>query len=221
MGSLTFILGGARSGKSSFAERLASEKHAAVLYIATAQPLDAEMEARIVMHRKKRPAGWQTLEVPFGIGQAIRSNPPSVDVIILDCLTLLVSNLLLKVSNEVDVRSDLSPGALADNGDEHFLSIPQATNAERRLEVEISPGVEKDAKEAIDQELRELLEAIQSSSADWILVSNEVGMGLVPPYPQGRLYRDLLGSTNQRIASLADRVYFMIAGIPMRLTPEL
>jgi len=215
MGRLTFILGGARSGKSTFAERLASQRNASVVYIATAQPLDDEMARRIKLHRKKRPAGWQTLEIPFGVGQAMRSNPPDVDMIILDCLTLLISNLLLKASGARDERPDLLSGAVNDTRDEHFLTGEQITNDVVFSEVERSATI------AVDQELSELHEAIQSSSADWLLVSNEVGMGLVPPYPQGRLFRDLLGSANQRIASIADRVYFMVAGIPMRLTPEL
>ena len=184
MGRLTLILGGARSGKSTYAERLAMQHSQRVAYIATAQALDLEMEARIAMHQQKRPSNWQTLEIPSGIGLAIKSNPPEVDTIILDCITLLVSNLVLEASTNLDEPEEERATALIDN------------------------------------ELTQLQEAIQTSQAEWIVVSNEVGMGLVPPYPLGRIYRDLLGMANQSLASIADQVYFMIAGIPMRLTPE-
>ena len=184
MGRLTLILGGARSGKSTYAERLASQRSFRVAYIATAQALDEEMSARIAMHQQKRPPSWQTLEIPANVGQTIQSNPPDVDVIILDCLTLLVSNLLLQTSPSPDEPD------------------------------------EKQATVAVDRELSQLLEVIQASQAEWIVVSNEVGMGLVPPYHLGRIYRDLQGWANQRLASNADQVYFMIAGIPMRLSPE-
>ena len=191
MGQLTLILGGSRSGKSTYAERLATQNSPRVAYIATAQALDEEMEARIAMHRQKRPTSWQTLEIPAGVGQAIQSDPPEVDVIILDCLTLLVSNLLLQVFPNPN-------------------ELPEGQSAS-----------EKQAMELVDREISQLQEVIQGSRANWIVVSNEIGMGLVPPYPLGRIYRDLLGRTNQRLASIADQVYFMIAGIPMRLAPEL
>jgi adenosylcobinamide kinase/adenosylcobinamide-phosphate guanylyltransferase len=107
MGRLTFILGGARSGKSTFAEHLASQRSDRVAYIATAQALDDEMAARIAVHRRERPASWQTLEIPAGIGKAMRSNPPNVDVIIIDCLTLLVSNLLLRMADKYNAHPEL------------------------------------------------------------------------------------------------------------------
>jgi len=208
MGRLTLILGGARSGKSTYAERLATQRSAHVAYIATAQVLDDEMAARIAMHKQKRPVSWQTLEIPAGVGQAIQNDPPDVDVIILDCLTLLVSNLLLQVSAGPDKWSEDRSGAERRSSAEH-LSYAEYFSANEKM-----------ATAAIDLELDKLKEAIWSSPAEWIVVSNEVGMGLVPPYPLGRLYRDLLGWANQRMACMADRIYFMIAGIPMRLTPE-
>jgi adenosylcobinamide kinase/adenosylcobinamide-phosphate guanylyltransferase len=205
---MTFILGGARSGKSAFAERLASRHSERVAYIATAQALDDEMSERIAKHRQKRPEGWRTLEIHINVGKAISSDPPEAEVIILDCLTLLVSNLLLQASNHPSEHSKLHSNT------ESSADVESRSNFEY-----IFPKVEN-AKTVIDQELDQLQEVIQGSPADWIIVSNEVGMGLVPPYPQGRIYRDLLGWANQRMASMAYQVYFMVAGIPMRLNPD-
>jgi adenosylcobinamide kinase / adenosylcobinamide-phosphate guanylyltransferase len=190
MGKLTLILGGARSGKSSYAERLAAEHGGQVLYIATAQPLDGEMAERIANHQKHRPAGWKTLEIPSALGAFLlsetQSKLPGPGVILVDCLTLLVSNLLLAASSGTD--EDLTADEAA-------------------------------ATALVETEIQGLLEAVRAIPAEWIVVSNEVGLGLVPPYPLGRLYRDLLGRANQRLASQADQVIFMIAGIPMRLAP--
>ena len=190
MGKLTLILGGARSGKSSYAERLATQHGGQVLYIATAQPLDGEMAERIANHQKKRPASWQTLEIPGAGGALLQSRMQSgtlpAGVILVDCLTLLVSNLLLAVSS----------GAGED------LTVD-----------------EEAATALVETEVTQLLEAVRAIPAEWIIVSNEVGLGLVPPYPLGRVYRDLLGRANQRLASQAEQVIFMIAGIPMHLTP--
>ncbi len=183
MGKLTLILGGARSGKSTYAEKLAQERGKRVAYIATGQALDEEMTARIAHHRLVRPAAWITRELPAGVGRSLISKPPMTEVILLDCLTLLVSNLMMQPS-EMEAEID-------------------AAELERRVDLEID----------------ELIQAIHSIPADWIVVSNEVGMGLVPPYPLGRLYRDLLGRANQRIAQEAEAVILMIAGLPMRLAP--
>ena len=190
MGKLTLILGGARSGKSSYAERLAAGHAGQVLYIATAQPLDGEMAERIANHQKHRPTGWHTLEIPSGVGafllSEVQSKPLQPSLILVDCLTLLVSNLLLSVSS----------------GTDEDLTID-----------------EESATALVETEIQRLLDAVRVISAEWVIVSNEVGLGLVPPYPLGRLYRDLLGRANQLLASQADQVVFMIAGIPMRLAP--
>ncbi len=183
MGKLTFILGGARSGKSSFAEKLALQSGGPVTYVATAQPLDDEMAARIAHHRRLRSPTWQTREIPLGLGQALLAEPPQPGVILVDCLTLLISNLLTRINP---------------------------------LEVQVT---EQAAVSQVDVEISRLLEAVQSIPGEWIIVSNEVGLGLVPPYPLGRLYRDLLGRANQRLAAHANQVVFMIAGLPMQLSP--
>lgn len=184
MGKLTLILGGARSGKSTYAEQLAARRGGRVTYIATAQALDEEMQARIAIHRQKRPDSWETIEVSSRVGLTLAESRPKAEVILLDCLTLLVANRLLEISPDVD-RPDEAAAAVQ-----------------------------------VRTEVDELLAEIETSPADWIVVSNEVGLGLVPPYPLGRIYRDLLGWANQRLARQAEQVVFLIAGIPMRLTPE-
>jgi adenosylcobinamide kinase / adenosylcobinamide-phosphate guanylyltransferase len=183
MGKLTLILGGARSGKSTYAEKLAIRNGGRVTFIATAQALDEEMQGRISAHRLKRPAAWRTYEIPMEVGSALVEHPTQAEVIILDCLTLLVANRVLEAAPDVDQPDEAHANSL------------------------------------VGREIDELLKAIHSSEAEWIVVSNEVGLGLVPPYPAGRIYRDLLGWANQRLAEVAVSVVFMIAGIPMRLEP--
>jgi adenosylcobinamide kinase / adenosylcobinamide-phosphate guanylyltransferase len=177
---LIFILGGARSGKSAYAQRLAEKLGGSnVVYVATAEAGDDEMRARIAAHRAKRPAGWRTMEAPQLTGLDLAGN---ARVVLLDCVTLLVSNAVIAAGDEVD-------GSTA----------------------EAAAGGEVDA----------LLAAYTEGSATWIAISNEVGMGLVPPYPLGRLYRDALGRANQRIAAAADRVFLLVAGLPWKLNrPE-
>lgn len=184
MGKLTLILGGARSGKSTHAEKLAARHGGRVAYIATAQALDEEMEARIAAHRLKRPDSWQTFEMPSGVGRALLEDPPQAELILLDCLTLLIANRLLESAPDVDQPDEIA------------------------------------AMAQVQSEIDDLLTAIQSSPAEWIVVSNEVGLGLVPPYPLGRIYRDLLGWANQSLACQAERVLFMIAGRPMKLEAD-
>jgi adenosylcobinamide kinase/adenosylcobinamide-phosphate guanylyltransferase len=179
MGKLTLILGGARSGKSGYAQRLALQYNGPVLYIATAQALDSEMEFRIENHRQDRPQEWKTLEAPLGIATAVQQQPTTAVVIILDCLTLLVTNLLMAAAPDEDHPDESA------------------------------------ALQSVEEELSQLLPAMQASPSDWIVVSNEVGLGLVPPYPLGRLYRDLLGRANQKLALAADEVFWMVAGIPV------
>lgn len=175
---ITLILGGARSGKSSHAQSLAEETGKSVTFLATAQALDEEMSSRIEKHRMERPASWQTLEVPFDIAayvHQIRSK-----VVLLDCITLLLNNLLMQF-----VQDDFVDEA-------QFLP-------------------------AVKNEVNELLAAIRAQEQQWFIISNEVGLGLVPPYQMGRVYRDALGWVNQRLAREADRVLFMVAGIPMNV----
>jgi adenosylcobinamide kinase / adenosylcobinamide-phosphate guanylyltransferase len=176
MGKLTFILGGARSGKSSYAQKLAGDSDRTVTFIATAQALDDEMTARIKKHREDRPATWTTLEVPHGIPTYLQNHPLQTDVYLLDCITLLANNVFMQF-----IENDLVN--------------------------------ETQAKAALEKEMDELLAYIHANDQEWIVISNEVGLGLVPPYQMGRVYRDLLGWANQRLAREADEVLWMVAGI--------
>jgi adenosylcobinamide kinase / adenosylcobinamide-phosphate guanylyltransferase len=175
---LILILGGARSGKSDLAQKIAVRNYRDVLFVATAEAGDAEMAARITAHQASRPANWKTLEAPRHVGSSLLELQPAADVILLDCLTLLISNLI----------------AFGENG--------------------LGP---KEADRVVDSEIDELLRAYRLLGVDWIIVSNEVGLGLVPPYELGRTYRDVLGRANQRLAAAADEVYFMAAGLPLKL----
>ncbi len=185
---LTLILGGARSGKSDYALELAREiaGDAPVLFVATAQGLDAEMRERIERHRAERPAHWQTLDAPLDIGPALTQHfaqsqeaPPAA--IVLDCITLLVSNVLF-----ADGRS---------GEDEPFADV------QTRLDVEIDA----------------LLAAARHVHVPLIVVSNEVGLGIVPAGRVSRLYRDLIGRVNRRLAAEAERALFLVAGVPLDL----
>ncbi|MFN3333065.1 MAG: bifunctional adenosylcobinamide kinase/adenosylcobinamide-phosphate guanylyltransferase [Caldilinea sp.] len=177
MGRLTLILGGARSGKSSYAEAQAATTAGAVLYIATAEAWDDEMRARIAAHRSQRPTHWRTVEAPRQTGAAIAAAlTPDVTCVVVDCITLLASNVV--------------------------LALPEGASAD-------------DATAALMTEVDSLLAVRAQSDADWFVVSNEVGLGIVPAYPLGRVYRDALGRANQRLAAAADRVLFMVAGLPM------
>lgn len=181
MGKLILLLGGARSGKSSAAQKLASALEGPVVYIATAQALDEEMQGRIAVHRQERPADWETLELPSGIVPYLQGRELHAQVFLLDCLTMLMTNLIMAASPDVDAPDEQAAAA------------------------------------AVNRELQELIGWIQNQPGTWIIVSNEVGLGLVPPYPLGRIYRDLLGWANQRLAAAADEVLFLIAGIPVPL----
>ena len=180
--NLTFILGGARSGKSSYAEQRARETGSSVIYCATAEILDDEMAARVVKHRSRRPETWHTVEAPSDTAEKLRSALAEyhAESVLLDCLSVLASNVLLSLPEDID---------------------------------------EAAAFEALrERELDKLLALIsQTPEIRWIIVSNEVGMGVVPAYKLGRTYRDLLGRANQAVAAAAGEVTFMIAGIPVRI----
>ena len=181
---LTLILGGARSGKSSHALALARQAGRRVVFVATAAAGDEEMAARIARHRAERPPHWETREIQRSVGAALEANPPRAALLLLDDLTLLVSNVLLAALGEAD------PAALS----------TQAA-----------------ARRAVETEIAGLLQAYQHLPLAWIVVSNEVGWGLVPPSPLGRLYRDLLGWANRQVAAVADEVLLMVAGIPLQV----
>lgn len=183
MGKTIFILGGARSGKSTHAEMLAEELGGnSVLYVATAEAKDEEMRSRIERHQIERPSTWQTLEAPISVSEGIQKVWDGQAVLLIDCLTLLVSNILLNGMNSNDPLVD--PELVQTN---------------------------------VLSEMERLEKTIENLETTAIIVSNEVGFGLVPPYELGRVYRDVLGRANQYVAKWAGEVYFLVAGIPMRV----
>ena len=168
MGEFVLFLGGARSGKSALAEKIAS-KYTGVAYIATAEAIDEEMAERIAMHKKSRPGQWATYEVDGELSEVFNRACSGVEAIIIDCMTVYVSRRMQKVADDNAIIEEIM-------------------------------GVARDASR---------------SGKMVLIVSNEVGMGVVPEYPVGRRYRDLLGIVNQRMAEVADRVILTVAGIPV------
>jgi adenosylcobinamide kinase/adenosylcobinamide-phosphate guanylyltransferase len=177
------VTGGARSGKSAFAERLALESGREVFYIATCTAGDEEMAQRIREHRSRRPPSWTTVEEPLQPGAVMRERDGPGRLFLLDCLTLLVSNLLLQIAGRDGEQLPARP----------------------------------DVSDQILRAADELAAVVASLEADTVVVTNEVGMGLVPDWPLGRIFRDLSGRVNQRFAALADEVYLMVCGIPLRV----
>ncbi|MFC2040123.1 bifunctional adenosylcobinamide kinase/adenosylcobinamide-phosphate guanylyltransferase [Chloroflexota bacterium] len=183
--STVLLLGGARSGKSSKAEQMARQSDGPVLFVATAQAFDDEMKRRIAAHREVRPPEWQTLEAPGNIAKQLSQKAAGFNTVIIDCITLLVSNIVGSESL----------------GDEQ---LPDTSAIEEKL----------------DREINGVVDCIAQFPARFIIVSNEVGLGLVPEYPAGRLYRDLLGRANQMLAEVADEVFFMVAGQMLKVKPQ-
>jgi len=178
------IIGGARSGKSRFAQELALKLGEPVLFVATAEAGDEEMRHRIEEHQRARSAAWTTLEVTTRIGSQIAQKIGGAQVVIVDCITLLVNNIFSQYIDQTSEQID-------------------ASLIEQKLIAEID----------------ELVECINHTDASFIMVTNEVGTGLVPANRVGRLYRDLLGMANQLLAEHADEVYLMVAGTPVQIKP--
>ena len=172
---IILLLGGARSGKSHYAQQLAAELGSKVLFVATGEGLDEEMQARIAEHKKGRPKIWRTLEVTTGVGKKVDKQIGDAEVVVIDCITLLISNLL--------------------HGKADY------PEAEKRVQAEING----------------LINAMDKLDTTFIIVSNEVGMGLVPDNKLGRIYRDLLGKANQLLAKHATEVYLMVACLPVQV----
>ena len=165
---LTLVLGGARSGKSRYAEELVQRVAPPWIYLATAQALDDEMRARIDHHRERRDTRWHTIETPLALPEALVALDAAGQAVVIDCLTLWLSNILL---------------------------------------------AEADVSAAGDR----LIAALTAAPGPVIVVSNEVGLGIVPDTPLGRQFRDAQGQLNQRVAAIADHVVLMAAGLPLTL----
>ena len=196
MSRTELVTGGARSGKSAFAEARAAELAARgdgarpVVYIATAVVTDEEMRERVAHHRDRRPSGWGTLEAPMALGAALGEAAAAGGVVLVDCLAVWASNRLLDLG-EPDVDAAVP----------RSLWRSRAADLERALAEELDGGID----------------AAIAHDADLVLVTNEVGLGLVPPTPLGRAYRDLLGRLNQRTATRAHAVHLVVAGIAVDL----
>ena len=169
---VTLVLGGARSGKSRYGQRLAG-RAARVTVIATGVAgSDEEMRRKIARHREERPAAWTTVEEPLEVARAIETAAGSAELVLVDCLTFFAANLLERFGDE-------------------------------------------DA--AIEAAFEELCGALKAARGEVVLVSNEVGSGVVPEYFSGRRFRDVAGELNQRVAAIAGEVVLMVAGLPLRL----
>jgi adenosylcobinamide kinase/adenosylcobinamide-phosphate guanylyltransferase len=168
---LTLVLGGARSGKSSFAESRALATGLLPVYIATAQCLDQEMQARIAHHRARRDARWLTVEEPIELAAALRREAAAGHVVVVDCLTLWLTNMLLAGRDPEIARAELT-------------------------------------------------EVLTGLAGPAILVSNEVGQGIVPVGELTRRFVDAAGLLHQAVAGVADRVVLMVAGLPLQLKPR-
>jgi adenosylcobinamide kinase/adenosylcobinamide-phosphate guanylyltransferase len=167
---IIFVIGGCRSGKSSHALRTAEKMpQNGKIYIATCVPQDQEMKQRVERHQRERSQIWVTVEEPLQLPEAILHNSDRMNVILVDCLTLWVSNLLMKTNNEEKL---------------------QDTNSQ-------------------------LLDALEKAAGSIVLVSNEVGAGIVPENKLARQYRDIIGLVNQAVAQAASKVVWMVAGIPV------
>lgn len=172
------VTGGARSGKSSFAEELSMSLSSTGIYIATAQVYDDEMSERVRLHRTQREQSnyaWETREEPYELTSLLSSYEGKGRVVLVDCLTLWLSNVLLQVESEDDAAAKIA--------------------------------VRIDA----------LAETVRTYAGPLVLVTNEVGNGIVPEYPLGRLYRDLAGIMNRKLAGVCGQVFLVTAGIPIEL----
>ena len=172
MKEIIFVIGGCRSGKSrealEMAEGMPGDRKT---FIATCIPHDDEMQQRVAQHQKERSPSWQTVEVPIHLPETIVEQSRQTDVLLVDCLTLWISNLMLELEDDRKILACLP----------------------------------------------DLKRALNSAQCPVVLVSNEVGTGIVPENPLSRRFRDLVGSTNQAVSGQADRVVWMVAGLPVEI----
>ena len=180
----TLVFGGARSGKSAYAEQLARDSGREVQYLATAQAGDGEMATRIAHHRAQRPATWPTLEEPLRLGAALLAQAQPGRLLLVDCLTLWLSNLMFSSGEQYAEVGDIVLPELFHSERAHFLYA---------------------------------LEELQDSDCDIVLVSNEVGMGIVPYGAISRSFTDEAGRLNQAVAAACQRAVFVAAGLPLVL----
>lgn len=170
---IVLVMGGARSGKSTWALRYVERSYRSRLFLATARSLDEEMRERIRLHQAARGPEWRLVEEPLDLAAALGARCGEADAVLVDCLTVWLSNVMLERG-----------------------------------------------RDAVPEQRERLLDALEARSRSTVLVSNEVGMGVVPEHPLGRSFRDEAGALNQAVAGLADRVVLLVAGLPMWLKGE-
>lgn len=176
---IKLVTGGARSGKSSFAEDVFKDRDN-VVYIATALVSDREMEDRVRLHREARNPNWRTYEAYKDLSLAVGSE----SYYILDCITIMISNFMFNRTEGLD---------------------------------RISQEIQEEIEEAVLEEIEKLVEAIKKVKGELVIVSNEVGLGIVPEHHISRVFRDIHGRVNQSLAKLSDQVYFLVSGLGVRI----
>jgi adenosylcobinamide kinase / adenosylcobinamide-phosphate guanylyltransferase len=184
MGNMILVTGGARSGKSTFAEDLARTFGDNVKYIATSIPFDEEMKQRVKKHREQRPESWETIEAYKDLDMHLKGKLSANPAVMLDCITVMTTNLMFENCSDFDNLST-----------EDFKNIEEYVNTQINILINLSKGCE----------------------STFILVTNEVGMGIVPENKLARIFRDIAGRVNQTLAKAADEVYFCVSGIPMKI----
>lgn len=183
---MILVTGGARCGKSSFAEKLSLKYGEKVLYLATAVPFDQEMKERIQKHQNRRPKEWITLEGYINLEKDIIEKSKEVDTILLDCITIMVTNLLFYFAKGTEPEQ---------------MDFPLL-------------------EQKILAELEQTISALQKTKKQCILVTNEIGMGIVPESVLSRQFRDIAGRVNQKLADISEEVYLVISGIPVKIKGE-
>ena len=185
MGKIIYVTGGARSGKSSYAEELIFESKKERIYIATSIAFDGEMKERVRLHKLQRGEEWITIEAYKGIPKYLETYKNEEMIILLDCLTNFVSNnMILETERDWD-----------------NISQEELSKIEKEIEVQVI----------------EILEFVKESKLDMVVVSNEIGMGVVPPYALGRYFRDICGRMNQLVGKKADEAHLVVSGLKIKL----
>ncbi|WP_419749820.1 bifunctional adenosylcobinamide kinase/adenosylcobinamide-phosphate guanylyltransferase [Terrisporobacter petrolearius] len=184
MSNIILVTGGARSGKSSFAESLCIKQKNKTAYIATSVAFDDEMKNRVKKHQESRPKNWKTYEIYKDIYSIVEELNKNHDTVIMDCVTLMVNNLMFT----------------------HGIEVDEATSEELN-----------ELENYIREQITKLLEAVKKTNLYFVIVTNEIGMGIVPENKLSRIYGDFVGRANQLIASYSNEVYFVVSGIPMKV----
>ncbi len=184
MNKIILVTGGARSGKSNYAESLCKNQNNNTAYIATSIPFDKEMEDRVKKHQDSRPGEWKTYEIYKDIYEIVKDLDKNHKTVILDCVTLLVNNLMFTFDIDID------------------NSTQEEVN---------------ELENYIKEQVKLLLNEIRKTNLYFVIVTNELGMGVVPGNRLSRIYSDIVGRINQQISKESDEVYFVVSGIPMKI----